>query len=176
MTANAWAALFSGGTFLTAILASVLALLQLLQYTEARLEDSRPFVTVDFYFRETLVCIAAQNVGKSPAMNVKITFDPPLKSTTVQIGEQIRASLSKPIPMMAPNRKLAWLLDSSTVAFSQPEIVPHSYKVKVTYSGPLRFHRNLFGKSKTRTQHYEDPEQVLVLHQYLGALIQELTN
>ncbi len=172
--ADAWQAIFSGGTFGTALIASRIGLVQLTQFNKQRREETRPYIIVDFLFRESLICISAQNIGRSPAAQVTITFEPELASSHPDIAATARAALSKPIPLMAPKRKMVWLLDSSASAFQNTDTVPHSYKAKVSYS-ELTSERPRFPWLKMQPPiRYTDPEQSLHLQQYEGALVKDL--
>lgn len=176
MKADAWQAIFSGGTFLAAAIATLGGLIQLSHFNKQRREETRPYVIVDFYFRQTLICISVQNTGRSPAENVKITFDPELQTSRPDVAKDNFARIGRTIPMLAPNRRIVWLLDSSTSAFKDPEGLLHSYKAQASYSeltpAPSRF-RWMKAKAPRR---YSDPVQNLDLQQYEGALLQDTSN
>ena len=171
---NGWQAIFAGGTLFIAIVASGIGLTQLYQYLRQSREQTRPYVIVDFFFRQTIVCIVVQNIGHTPAANVTIHFEPELQSTHPDMAKAARAAIARPIPMMAPNRRIVWLLDSAITAF-RDESVQHSYRVKIEYSDLDPQNRNFpFGR-KRKAREYRDPEHVLDLHQYKGALIHDST-
>lgn len=176
MRADAWQAIFTGGTFATALVASWIGLRQLSQFRERQKQLSRPYVVVDFYFRQTLICISVENIGHSPAANIKIIFEPELQTTRPEIVKDNIKAIARTIPMMAPKRKIVWLLDTSASAFNHPDLVPHTYKATVSYSElPEARKRSQWRKSK-EPFHYTDPVQYLDLQQYEGALMQDTSS
>lgn len=144
-----WTAFAALGTFAVALIASGIALIQLWQAKALYREQVRPFVIVDFSFDGLLVSISVKNTGSTPAMNVSMTFDPPLR------GEDFYDTANAPmfakgIPMMAPGREMRVRLGQIRALH---ELGATSYKVIVTYS-------NLTGRR------YADPPLYLDLGVY----------
>ena len=146
----AWGAVGTG--VVTAGLALVAAW-QLRQAQRMRLEESRPFVILDFEFRSVLVHLAVRNISAAVARNVRISFDQPLGSTLSPPTEIDEATIFKePIPMLAPGRTISILFDSFPARASRQDL-PMAYTVTLAYE-------DVHGRA------YDDPPYQLDLGTY----------
>ncbi|MEV6695235.1 hypothetical protein AB0M35_27555 [Micromonospora sp. NPDC051196] len=145
--------------FIAIFVAGPIALWQVLEARRVRLEQSRPYVIVDFEFRSILVYLKIENIGTTIARNVEIKFDPPLESASGR-RERIRESslFRQPIPMLAPGRKIAIRLDSYNTRASSG--LPMQYTVSISYEG--------VGSQKQ----FIDPPYPLDLKMYEGASVE----
>ena len=93
--------------------------------------EPRPDVIVDFIFEEGMLFLAVHNIGAHPALQVRVTFDPPFKGLggAIRIGE---LPLFRNIEFLAPSRSIRTLLDSSAAYFSRQE--PERISATVSYS------------------------------------------
>lgn len=119
---------------------------------EAAIDEatSRPYVFVDFEFtRQTFVHIKIENLGRSPALNVKLDFSPDLRSTMDTAARRIADyNLWDGIPSLAPGQVVKVLLDIGGARFetrATPEPLPDAYRARVRYRSAIE-----------RTRTYED--------------------
>jgi hypothetical protein len=135
MTAATWAAIGSVGAAIVYLVLGGIALSQLSEARKARQDQIRPYVIVDFTFRQWLIYISIRNVGKSPAYNVRVTFDKPLEST-IESRANINdfAAIAKPIPMLAPGRDIRVFFDSSFARLADDSSLPLAYTASVAYT------------------------------------------
>lgn len=114
---------------------------------ELRRAQFRPYVVVSIDIeQQMLFMLAVENVGTTPAHNVRVLFQEPPRSTMKEI-EEVRF-LKEPTPTMPPSAKFRAYWESSMTVFSenQPYPYPMSYAVDVTYEdhhghefGPERY-------------------------------------
>ncbi|MEO2106133.1 MAG: hypothetical protein ABGZ36_10900 [Actinomycetota bacterium] len=101
---------------------------------ETRRDQSRPYVVVSIDVEQQHVfMLCVENVGRSPAFNVRINFDKPPRSLHKDI-ENVRM-LKDPIPTLPPRRKLRAWWEVAFDVFSSEKPYPHplSYRVEVSY-------------------------------------------
>lgn len=159
LDAAAWQAAAAWVAIIVAVfVAGPIALTQALEARRLRKEQSRPYVIVDFEFRGFLIYIAIRNIGTTIARDVVIKFDQPLSSSTDTVKIAKSPLFTKPIPMIAPNRKIAILLDSF------PARAKHGGH-PMQYSVESRYHDTI-GES------YEDPPYPLDLPIYADTSIE----
>jgi hypothetical protein len=105
-SAGEWQAIWAGLTFLVAVVAAVLALVQLRAHYSQQREQSRPFVVVDFAFRSTVVLmIEVKNIGATPAVDIHFEWDPLPKGSDELAHTPIQRQLiDGPMPFLAPGR------------------------------------------------------------------------
>jgi len=111
-----WSALSGGVTALVAVVAAAFAFLQVRHAKLLREEQAQPFVVVDFESSpvwRNAIELVVQNIGKTVAKNVRVTFDPPLKSTEQQGGYELAKSvlLTQGVPTMPPGKRVSALFD-----------------------------------------------------------------
>jgi hypothetical protein len=101
--AAGWAAVAAWATFLV--------LLATLVYVARQVrEQFRPWVTVSFHFRSIIAFIEVQNLGNTPARNLRIRFEPELVSTLDNDFGQV-AMLNDVTPVLVPGEHRLILLD-----------------------------------------------------------------
>lgn len=106
----------TGGGFLLAGVAAVVAVVQLRLAKQTRLDQNRPYVLVTFEQGQTWgnsVDIVIRNVGTGPARDVRIVADPPLERTNEE-PNMILAGVrffNEPIPLMPPGYELRTYFD-----------------------------------------------------------------
>jgi len=102
---------------------------------ESRDQETAPYVVVyfDVLSYPQLILLAVKNIGKSIANNVKLEFDPQLKSSIKPINEA--SFIKNGIGSMPPGYEILAILDGPNyfMDISNPLI----YKVKVSYSGGI---------------------------------------
>ena len=116
---------------------------QLAVAQQVQRENSEPYVVVDIRFYEShypMMMLVVENVGPTVARDVKITFDPPLRSSLEDNeGEQKMADLyilKNGIPMLPPGRKIETFFDSGFSRFKDGSEFPNRYFVGVEAKGP----------------------------------------
>jgi len=121
-------------TFLVLLVTALYAVRQVQAAERLRREQARPYVvpSVDVE-QQTLFMLKVENIGKTPAFNVKIRFDVPPRSEMRDV-ENLRM-LSEPIPTMPPGQRFRAYWESSLTVFDNKRPYPHplSYRVTVTY-------------------------------------------
>lgn len=141
------------------VVAMSVGLWQVLESRDLRKEQSRPFVIVDFEFRNILVYLQISNIGTTIARDVEIKFDKPLTTTLGRPAEVDESPLfERPIPMMAPGRRISILFDSF-IGRAGRDDMPMVYQVSLTY-------RDAHGRT------FEDPPYPLDLGIYTASAIE----
>ncbi len=112
---ESWAA---WGVWATLAVYCFIAFFALRQVREARIlriEQSRPFVTVDAKFRSVALFLSVKNIGRTAAEEVQVRLDQRLVSANPQIerdlGFQDKSVFAGSMPLMAPERELLFLFD-----------------------------------------------------------------
>lgn len=124
----------SVGTLLVAITATWIARRQLIQARQLREEEAAPAVVVDVVPSPVsghILDLVIQNIGKTAARDVKIIFDPPVKSATNMAGYELCdwSAIRDGIKTLAPGRRLTALFDSAVDRFDSD--LPRQYVVTV---------------------------------------------
>jgi hypothetical protein len=116
-----------------AVIVACFAGYQVVEARHLRDEQARPYVIVDFEFRNIFAHIAISNIGATPAKQVRITFDKPLQTVSTRpVDINDIAAFTAPIPMIAPGRKMSVRWDSVPDIYKDGS-VPTSYTATVTY-------------------------------------------
>ncbi|MFT9774384.1 hypothetical protein ACMZ29_17230 [Brevibacterium casei] len=146
LTATEWAATAALATIATALVAAITAFLVLRQLHAAReqlndarkaqAEQERPYVVVSIDHSEAgsqLMDLVIQNVGKTPARNLRLTFDPaPVRAEETPGLELAKARLfNEPLPLLPPGRVIRTFFDSAIDR--KDSNLPSEYNVQVTY-------------------------------------------
>jgi len=121
--------------FLTVLLTYfyvVLTAMMVNRLAKSQEEERRPFITVDLEFDQHEVHLVIQNLGKTPAIRLKIEFSPDIVNS---IGKTLSKTIFyNPIPTFPPGK-----ISRSFVDFS-PDLlaagIPEQYKITATYSFP----------------------------------------
>lgn len=146
--------------FVAVFVGGPIALMQANEARRLRLEQARPYVIVDFEFRNIMICLKVQNIGKTMARDVRIKFDQPLTSTWPEAAALHARLLREPIPMLAPGRSITLVFDSFPDRHERQDEFPMGYAVTIEYEDDL-------GKPFT------DPPYPLDLGAYADALIDQ---
>lgn len=134
--AAAWAALGAWATVMVYIIIGVFAWLAVREARTLREEQVRPWVVVDFD-PGFLVHLAIENIGKTVATDVQISFDPPLSSTVARAWDWEDSTVfTNGIPLLPPGKKLRIFFDSYNERAKSD--LPKSYEVDVNYQGPIK--------------------------------------
>jgi hypothetical protein len=81
--------------------------------------------------QQMLFMLTVENIGSSPAFDVVIEFDQPLRSSLKEI-EDVRM-FNEPIPMLPPERKFRATWESSIDVFKNDYPHPLNYRATATY-------------------------------------------
>jgi hypothetical protein len=136
LTPDDWTA---GGTVVTAgvaVLAAAYARSQVRLARQTREDQTRPFVVVDFALNSVYtqaVDLVVENIGQTLATNVRLSFEPPLKTTrddkgSVALGESVL--LREGIPTMPPRKRITALFDIGPDRIAAD--LPSTYSVTVS--------------------------------------------
>jgi hypothetical protein len=112
-------------------------------------------VIVDYAFDHNVISVAVKNTGATPALDVKVEFDPPPKAPSDFRDIETAPMFTKGIPMMAPGREMRVRLGDGQSVFEEGRKgnIPMGHKVTATYS-------DLKGRR------YDDPPLYLDLNSY----------
>ena len=157
-TAAEWGAFGQVGALVVAAVAGVLVWLQVRQGRQVRDDQTRPYVIVDFEFRGTLVAIAVENIGTTPAREVRFRFAPPLQRPTRDGLDEV-AIFVEGVPMIAPARRILIPYGDGPSLFSEDSNARLRYEVHLEYT-------DLGGKKR-----YIDPPLILDLAPYKHSLV-----
>lgn len=132
-----WGAAGGIGTLVVAAVATFIARRQLIQARELREEEAAPAVVVDIVPNEGashILDLVIENVGKTVARNVKITFDPPLESATDMRGFDLAEwmPIREGIKTLVPGRRIKAMFDESVDRYNSD--LPRQYDVTVECS------------------------------------------
>lgn len=146
LTATEWSAVAALATIATALVAAITAFLilrqlhaareQLSEARKAQAEQERPYVIVSIDRSEAgsqLMDLVIQNIGKTPAHNLRLSFDPvPIRAKETPGLELANTRLfNEPLPLLPPGRVIRTFFDS---AIDRKDSELHSeYNVQVTY-------------------------------------------
>lgn len=124
LTADAWTAIGTVATAAVALVAALFAGWQVLVMRGTRREQTRPYVVVDFRehpVSRTIIALVIENIGATPAYDVRLDFSPELESTDDERDDGTRGIYSVAesplirdgIPTMPPRRKIVVSFDSA---------------------------------------------------------------
>jgi hypothetical protein len=131
---GAWSALAAMLTLVVYVLLLAYAVKQVGEARRSREEQSRPFVVVDFEPGHATYIIV-ENIGKTAAREVTMSFDPPLSATLSRPWAwEDSTAFTSGIPLLPPGRRLRIFFDALTPRFDSG--LPMTYNVKLTYEGP----------------------------------------
>ncbi len=153
-----WQAIWTFFTFLVAAIAAAVGLTELDIHQRDQRELIRPYVIVDFAFRSQLLLIEVRNIGRSPAKNIELKWNPDPRSPNDQRTEVIKRRLvDNHISFLAPGRVIQYYVAPAR-EYRDCESVPNELTVIAKYKD---LHGHLFG---------EGEEMVLDLNQWQEAL------
>jgi hypothetical protein len=136
ITALAWQAISTIVAAAAFIVALVIGWWQLVAAQKVRKEQARPYIVVDILpglASVKLLDLVVTNIGKSPAFDLTITFDPtPERAGEVgQFTLKDARILKEPTPMFAPGREFRMYFDHSVDRYQSD--LPMSFKVATKY-------------------------------------------
>lgn len=127
------------GGLVVALVVAGFAWVQLRQAKRLREEKARPYVIVDIDFRGTGVSIVIQNIGATPAYDVRVGFDKTLETTmTRRKPLEDVAAFKRPIPMIAPGRTIQVPFDRMPDRLKRHDL-PTEYVATVEYRDSRRW-------------------------------------
>ena len=128
-----WQAVWTLLASLVAAIAASAALAQLKQHRKAQADMSRPYTIVDFAFRGHLVMLEVKNIGKTPALDVKLTWnEPPVALDEGRTAALRRHLVEGTIPYLAPGRSIRYFVGSAPDYLSNKEL-PRRFEVEARY-------------------------------------------
>ena len=148
LTQTAWTAvtaLAAVGTLLVAVTAAVfawrqvrLAFGQLEANRQAQVEADRPYVFLNIEQSPTsigLLDLVIRNIGRRPAIAVRIVMDPiPVRAVEIDGEELAKARiLSEPIAMVAPGQVIRTFFDDVSNRVAKPDMAMR-FQVRISYS------------------------------------------
>lgn len=136
-TPEDWTALSAAVTAIVALVAAAFAFLQVRQARLLREEQAQPFVVVDFESSaawRNAIELVVENIGKTVATQVKVTFDPPLESTQKYDSYDLAQSVlvTQGIPTMPPGKRMTGMFDLTHVR--KDSGLPMAYVATVQFS------------------------------------------
>ena len=132
-TAAVWSSVFAGLTFLVAVIAAAVALVQLRAYFRDQWDRGRPFVVFDFEFRSVLLTLDLRNVSGVPATDLEVRSNPPFQSTLVDQAKIANSAFARTIAQLTPGRHIQYFLDRAPDYYADKGL-PRSYEVTVSYA------------------------------------------
>lgn len=136
-TADEWQAIWTFVGVLVAGGAAFVALRQLGAHHKSQLEQSRPYVIVDFVFRSQLLMIEVKNIGQSPAEDIKLDWSIEPKTTEAKRSDVLKRNLvDGTIPFLAPGRSIKYAVDPAAKFFNAADL-PRRFEVVAAYRDPL---------------------------------------
>lgn len=118
-----------------AVGAGLLVWLQVRHGRQVRDDQTRPYVIVDFEFQSMVVMLTVKNIGSSPARDVTVSFDRPIRRPKDDAAalEEL-AVFERGIPMLAPGRSISiWFGDGPKI-FDEANKLPLRYEATAKYS------------------------------------------
>ncbi len=136
ITAVGWQGLGVMGTAAAVVVALTVGWRQLAAARKLRLEQARPYVIVDFQpgqGAEKLLDLVITNIGKSPAYDLRIAFDPaPVRAKEIaKFPLKDARILNEPTPMFAPGREFRMFFDNAVDRYQTD--LPMNFQVTTTY-------------------------------------------
>jgi len=106
---------------------------------DGRDQETAPYVVIYFEVspQTHLIYLVIKNIGKTIANNIKLVFEPPLRSTHAAFQMHELALMKDGISSMPPGYEIRTVFDSAITYFGSPDL-PVLFKVNVSYSGGLR--------------------------------------
>jgi hypothetical protein len=129
-----WSAASGLGTLVIAGVATLIGWRQLRQARALREEEAAPFVVVDVVpsgASSIILDLVIENVGKTVARDVRITFEPPIRSATDMAGYELYewSPLREGIKTLVPGRRLTAMFDHAPDRHASD--LPRRYEVVV---------------------------------------------
>lgn len=146
----------SVGTLFVAVAATWIARRQLIQARQLREEEAAPAVVVDVIpdpVSGHILDLVIENIGKTSARDVRVTFDPSIKSASDMAGYELAdwSAIKDGIKTLAPGRRLTAMFDSAIDRFESD--LPRQYEVTVEC-------RDSHGRTQKAMTHTVDLEPI----------------
>lgn len=105
------------------------------QMRDVRDEETAPYVLVyfDVPYGRREIYLVIKNIGKTPAKNVSMTFNPPLRNTEDFSNPYYPAEHG--VKSLAPNQEIRTVFDIQ-VEYTRAKL-PHTYEVVLSYYGGI---------------------------------------
>jgi hypothetical protein len=129
-----WQAAAAMGTLLVAIVAAVIALVQIHQARRLREEQAAPYVIAQLESSEvaaSFIDFVVKNIGRTPSFDIKLKIDPPMvRATEVPTYAFMDARvIANGVRMLAPNQEIRMHFDTAIERFGKG--LPSVYTVTV---------------------------------------------
>lgn len=132
-SADVWIAVGTWATVVVLALSLYFAFKQVNEAAALRREQTRPYVVLSIDVeQQTLFMLVVENVGSTPAFDVKLDFDRPLQSNLGEL-HQVRM-FNEPIPMIPPGRRFRVAWESSLEVFKDDYPHPLTYTATAIYA------------------------------------------
>ncbi len=121
------------------------AAVQLRDARTIRQEETRPYVFVDFEVQQHMVYLHIENIGRTPARNLRFRSEPPLMSS-IDRGDRHGPSrfLDRTWPFFPPRKVVTSMFDTAIAMLDDDNTHPTRYEVTVSYDD-------------SKGRHYDDP-------------------
>lgn len=131
---SGWQAIWTFFISLVAAIAAPIALAQLSAHHEAQIEQSRPYVIVDFSFRSILMSIEVKNTGKTPAKDIYLTWDVEPRPIGAHDNQVLKRNLvDEMIPFLAPGRSIRYNIGRAP-DYWKANTLPKRFEVGASYT------------------------------------------
>ena len=128
---------FLGGQLALLVLAAIFGWSQLNEAKELREEQTRPFVVIDLDSTiRPFFDLVVKNIGSTMARDVRVTFDPPARTTEKGVNLDRLKAFREGISTLPPGKELRTFFDSGPDRNKSD--LPDSYEVTVTYQDQSR--------------------------------------
>lgn len=136
----AWATLLEAGVL---AVAALFAWSQLAEMREASVAQTRPYVIAYIHpspSAHTIIDFVIENVGKTAARDIKLTFAPKLSESSgpaTSFSGAHWAAFDSGLPTLAPGQQLSCLWANALTVFATDAVAPRRHDVTITYSGDI---------------------------------------
>lgn len=124
------------GVWFTGVITVALALFawrQISQNRQQRDDQTRPFVIVDFHFRNLLVSLSVSNIGRTAATDVRVQLDEEIVSAAELASWQRSGPFGEGVSLFAPGREMRFPMDMYSDRATA--------KLPMRFSGTVRYRR-----------------------------------
>jgi hypothetical protein len=141
LDSTAWTAITGIATAVTALTAIIVALVALTQFrsgVRTWREETRAYVIADFESSPaavTLIDFVIRNIGRTPAFDMTVSWDPAPEEARPRAGEPFRDArlFREATPMLAPGREYRLFFENMPERVDRADL-PSIYRVTVGYT------------------------------------------